>query len=330
MTTLPTVSAPVRLGAIGLYAPERIMTNAELQHIVETSDEWIVQRTGIRERRVVAPDEYASHLAIAAIEDLRKAYPEVDLREVDYVIVASTTPDYVYPSVAAQLQDHFKIPNTGAIDISAACAGFGYALNLAGGLIATAQASRVLIVAAETLSRRADYTDRATCVLFGDGAAAALVTRSDTPMLFGMSASSDGSAGVALYRTATRPDINGTVDPSGLLRQDGRYVYRWVMENVPAAVERVLERAQLSLDDIDWFVPHSANLRMIEALCGRIGFPMERTLTSIEDYGNTSAVSIPLALFPAIRNGRVKPGDRILLMGFGGGLVSAGSVLIWG
>jgi 3-oxoacyl-[acyl-carrier-protein] synthase-3 len=166
-------------------------------------------------------------------------------------------------------------------------------------------------------------------VLFGDGAAAMLLEYDERRTLAGMDAGSDGSVGPALYRTATRAEINGIVDESGLLRQVGRDVYRWVMENIPQTVERILDRAGVQLADIDWFIPHSANMRMIEALCKRLDFPLERTLTSVEEYGNTSAVSIPLALIPAIREGRVKSGDRILMVGFGGGLVSAGAVLTW-
>jgi 3-oxoacyl-[acyl-carrier-protein] synthase III len=323
------VSAPARLGATGMYVPQRILANADLERMLETSDEWIVQRTGIRARRVVAQDEYASHLAIGAIDDLLAHHPSVDLKTVDFLIVASTTPDYVYPSLSAQMQAHYALPTTiGALDISAACAGFAYAINLACGMIATGECRRVLAIAAEALSRTLDYTDRSTAVLFGDGAAVALIEHSATPHVFGMSHGADGTAGAFLYRTATRTQINGTTDESRLLRQNGREVYRWVMENIPRDIERILERANVDIDDIDWFVPHSANLRMIEALTSRIGFPMERTLISVVDYGNTSAVSIPLALIPAIRDGRVKSGDRVLIIGFGGGLVSAGSVIV--
>ena len=323
--------APVRAAALGMYVPERIVTNDDLAHVVETSDEWIVQRTGIRTRRRVAQNEYASDLAIHAVRDLLASNPNADAHTIDYIIVSSTTPDYVYPSLAAIVQNRLGIPTTcGAIDISAACAGFCAAMNLGAALIASNQARNVLLIATEALTRSVDYTDRTTCVLFGDGAAAMLLTRDDAACaLAGMDSGSDGSAGPSLYRTAMRADIDGVRDESGLLRQVGRDVYRWVMENIPPAIDRILDRAALSLDEIDWFVPHSANMRMIEALCKRINFPLERTLTSIAEYGNTSAVSIPLALIPAVRAGTVKPGDRILMIGFGGGLVSAGAVLTW-
>ncbi|HET9097316.1 MAG TPA: beta-ketoacyl-ACP synthase 3 [Candidatus Baltobacteraceae bacterium] len=322
--------APVRAAAIGMYVPQRVVTNEDLAHVVQTSDEWIVQRTGIRTRRRVAENEYSSDLAVNAVRDLLRAHPEVDVRSIDYVLVSSTTPDYVYPSIAALVQDRIGIPTSaGALDVSAACAGFCAITNIGAALVASDQARTVLLIATEALTRSVDYTDRSTCVLFGDGAAAMLLVRDERCALAGMDSGSDGSAGPALYRTATRCDIGGMRDESGLLRQVGRDVYRWVLENIPLAIDRILDRAAMSLDQVDWFIPHSANMRMIEALCKRIGFPLERTLTSIVEYGNTSAVSIPLALIPAIRNGTVKSGDRILMIGFGGGLVSAGAVLTW-
>jgi 3-oxoacyl-[acyl-carrier-protein] synthase III len=327
--TTRLVSAPARIGAVGLYVPERVLTNADFERMFDTSDEWIVQRTGIRTRRVVSEEQYSSDLAIGAIDDLLAHHPQADLRTVDFIIVASSTPDYAYPSLSAMLQAHYGLPKTvGALDISAACAGFAYGINLACGMIASGECSRVLVLAADALTRSVDYADRSTAVLFGDGAGVAMIERAHPQQILGMSHGSDGTGGAFLYRTAMRADINGIRDDSRLLRQNGREVYRWVLENVPGDIERVLERAHLTLDQIDWFVPHSANQRMIEALAKRIGFPMERTLLSVAEYGNTSAVSIPLALFPAMRDGRVQPGHRVLIVGFGGGLVSAGCVAV--
>ncbi len=323
------VAASARIAATGMYVPPRVLSNADLEAMLDTTDEWIVKRTGIRTRHVVAENEYTSDLAAAALEDLRTYHPQVDLASVDFIIVASSTPDYAYPSLAALLQTRFGMAKTtGAVDIGTACAGFAYGINLSCGLIASGECDRVLVVAADALTRSVDYTDRATAVLFGDGAGAALIERAETPHIFGMTHGADGSGGKFLYRTALRSEINGIVDESHLLRQDGRDVYRGVLENIPNDIARVLTRSGLTLDQIDWFVPHSANLRMIEALNKRVGFPMERTLVSMTEYGNTSAVSIPLALIPALRDGRVRPGHRLLLMGFGGGLVSAGNVVI--
>jgi len=326
----PIVWAPARISAVGAYAPEGILTNADFERRLDTSDEWIVKRTGIRRRHVAAENQYSSHLAIAAIDDLLAHHPDVHVDDVDYLIVGSSTPDYAYPSVSAILQAHYRLPRTvGALDISTACAGFAYGINLAAGLIGTRQVKRVLVIVADTLTRSVDYTDRATAVLFGDGAGAALIEYSAEPAIFGMDAGADGAGGKFLYRTGLRTEINGVEDATRLLRQEGSAVYRWVLENIPAAVERILQRAGLTLDQIDWFVPHSANLRMIEALDKRLPFPIERTLLSVEEYGNTSAVSIPLALVPAVRDGRVRPEQRLLLMGFGGGLVTAGNVVRW-
>jgi 3-oxoacyl-[acyl-carrier-protein] synthase III len=324
------VSAPARISAVGMYVPLRVLTNADFEQMFDTSDEWIVQRTGIRTRHVVGEGEYSSHLAIGAIDDLLGHNPNVNLHDIDYLIVNSSTPDYAYPSVAAMLQAHYGLPNTvGALDIATACAGFAYGINLACGLIASNECDRVLVIAADALTRSVDYTDRATAVLFGDGAGVALIERSANPQIFGMSHGSDGSGGRFLYRTGVRSEINGQIDESRLLRQNGREVYRWVLEAIPGNIERILQRANVTLNDIDWFVPHSANLRMIEALDKRIGFPIERTLISMVDYGNTSAVTIPLALVPAVRDGRVQPGQRILIMGFGGGLVTSGCVAVF-
>jgi len=330
MTGSTRIAAPVRMSAMGMYAPQQVISNQDLERIVETSDEWILQRTGIRTRRRVAENEYTSDLCIAAVEDLLRSDPGVKPENIEFVLLATTTPDYVYPSVAALVQDRMGIPTSaGALDISAACAGFCSAMNLGAALIASGQTRNALIIAGESLTRSVDYTDRSTCVLFGDGAAATLLEYDERRLLSGMDYGSDGSAGPALYRTSTRRDINGTVDESGLLRQVGRDVYRWVLENVPNTIDRILKRAGLELSDIDWFIPHSANMRMIEALCKRINFPLERTLESLVQYGNTSAVSIPLALIPAVRNGTIKAGDKILLVGFGGGLVTSGNVLTW-
>lgn len=326
----PRVSANARISAVGMYAPQRVLSNADFEKLVETSDEWIVQRTGIRKRHVVSEGEYSSDLAIGAIDDLLAKNPQVDLQTIDYIIVASTTPDYVYPSISAMMQDHYHLPTTvGALDISTACAGFAYGINLATGLIASGQARKVLAIAADALTRSVDYTDRTTCVLFGDGGGVALIEQSDTPAIFGMDNGSEGSGGRFLYRTNIRTRINDIDDPARLLRQNGREVYRWVIERIPGAVARVLEKAGMTLDEIDWFIPHSANLRMIEGLNKRLNVPMEKTLISMDEYGNTSAVSIPLALIPAVRDGRVKKGDKILIMGFGGGLVTAGNVVVW-
>jgi 3-oxoacyl-[acyl-carrier-protein] synthase-3 len=327
MSFAPQPVALARIAALATYAPERRLTNADLQNLVDTSDEWIVKRTGIRERRIAADDEYTSDLALRAVRSLIEQTGP--LTEVDLVIAATSTADYVFPSLAAQIQSAAGL-TAGAFDVSAACAGFVHALNLATMLVSAGQARAVLVIGAETMSKSIDYADRSTCVLFGDGAGAALVVPGDaTSYVEATSFGSDGASGKHLYRTAARHDINGIVDDTGLLRQAGAEVYKWAVRRIPEAIDALLARAGVAASDVDWFVPHSANLRIIEALCKTTGISLERTLSSIAMYGNTSAASIPLALAPAVADGRVRRGDRILTIGFGGGLVYASSLLRW-
>jgi 3-oxoacyl-[acyl-carrier-protein] synthase-3 len=324
-----TFQSSLAIAAMGTYLPERRLTNADLATMVDTDDAWIVRRTGIRERRITRPDEFTSDMCFAAVRDLEARGGSLD--EVDYLVACTVTPDYRFPSVAARLQDRLGLRRIGAVDIGAGCAGFVYGLDYADALVATGRARKVLVVAGETLSKITDYTDRATCVLFGDGAGAALVGNSDDPQptVLARRINSDGAAGRELYCTGLRTDVDGVVDPQPYLRQNGRAVYEWVLKNISAGVGELLASAELSADDVDWFVPHSANLRMIEAICKRTGIPLARTLTSIESCGNTSTASIPLALAPALADGRVKRGDTVLLYGFGGGLVECGLLLRW-
>ncbi len=324
-----TFQSSLAIAAMGTYVPERRLTNADLARMVDTDDAWIVRRTGIRERHITRPDEFTSDMCFAAVRDLQARGGSLD--EVDYLVACTVTPDYRFPSVAARLQDRLGLRRVGAVDIGAGCAGFVYGLDYADALVATGRARKVLVVAGETLSKITDYTDRATCVLFGDGAGAALVGNSDDPQptVLARRINSDGAAGRELYCTGLRTDVEGVVDPKPLLRQNGRAVYEWVLKNISAGVGELLASAELSAAGVDWFVPHSANLRMIEAICKRTGIPLARTLTSIESCGNTSTASIPLALAPALADGRVKRGDTVLLYGFGGGLVECGLLLRW-
>lgn len=316
-----------RIAGLASYVPEEKITNADLAKIVDTNDEWIVTRSGIHERRKTAPDEFVSHLAIKAAERLF-ADLNYDPTDVQYCIACTITGDYGFPSVATLVQNRFKFVGAGAIDLGAGCAGFVYGLDIADALIASGRAKRVLLVAGETLTKIADYSDRTTCVLFGDGAGAVLVEAVDAPsMIRARRVGSDGSGGHFLFQTGLRKDINGKTVEDAFLHQDGRDVYRWAVERVSSGVMELLEQAHLSPDDIDWFVPHSANLRIIESVCKRTGIPLERTLTSLEYYGNTSSATIPLALDPAIADGRVKRGQNVLVYGFGAGLVDAAMIL---
>jgi 3-oxoacyl-[acyl-carrier-protein] synthase-3 len=334
LTSIAPLRAPVlrttlRIAGLATYVPDHRITNEELSVIVDTDDQWIQRRTGIRERRKARPDEFTSDLCLGAVDALLAG--GTSLADVDYIIAATISPDYQFPSVSAIVQNKLGLRNVGAIDISAACAGFVYALDLADALISTGRARNVLVLAGETLTKITDYTDRSMCILFGDGAGAALVTPDDGSGsgILARRVNSDGAAGKHLFMTALKKEIAGMIEPEHLMRQNGRAVYEWVVTNVTAGINALLANAQLGPGEIDWFIPHSANMRMIEAVRERCRIPAERTLTSMRWFGNTSTASIPLALAPAIADGRIKRGDRVLLYGFGGGLVEAGLLLRW-
>ncbi|WP_432776612.1 ketoacyl-ACP synthase III [Brevibacillus gelatini] len=321
---------PSRITAIGTYVPSRVLRNADLEKMVETSDEWILQRTGIHERRIAAEDEFTSDLAIAAVKNMADTYQK-ELADVDLILVATSTPDFAFPSVASQIQAHFGILQAGAMDLSATCAGFTYALHTANAMIASGLHRKVLVVAAETLSKVTDYTDRTTCILFGDGAGAVLVEADPgAPCFHSAYLGSKGDGGIHVYRSGLSTSMNGReLAGNGCIVQNGREVYKWAVTTVPKGMQEVASRAGMTLEEIDWFIPHSANLRMIESICERSGFPMEKTLYSLAYYGNTSAATIPLALGMGIEEGKVNAGDKILMYGFGGGLVHAGLLLTW-
>ena len=326
----PAVSQ-ARITAIGSYVPAKVLTNADFEQMVDTNDEWIVQRTGIRERRISEPNEYTSHLCIGAVQNLIDRYPTT-LEDVDLILVATHTPDLPFPSVACQLQAHFRIPAAGAVDLNATCAGFTYGLHMANGLISAGLHRKVLVVGADNLSKITDYTDRSSCILFGDGAGAVLVERDEEqPAFLAHHMGSDGTGGIHLYRTGIAAELdNIPLAGEGKLIQNGREVYKFAVSTVPKGVNALLTKSGLKTEDIDWFIPHSANLRIIESICERCGIPFEKSLYSLVEYGNTSAASIPLALDLGVKNGKVKPGDTLLLYGFGGGLVHAGLIVRWG
>lgn len=308
-----------------------MLTNSDLEKIVDTNDEWIVQRTGMRERRIAGEHEYVSDISCKAIEDMVKRY-QIDVSDVDMILVATSTAEYTFPSAAARIQHYFNIAQTGTMDLSAACAGFVYGLQLADSLITSGMYHKVLVVGAETLSKITDYTDRSTCILFGDGAGVVLVERSeDKPGFLGSISGTQGSGGIHLYKTALSEQMEGQeLQKDGHLVQNGREVYKWAVRNVPEKTKQLICKSGLTASDIQWFVPHSANLRMIESICDKGPIPMERTLTSVEYRGNTSAASIPLAIQLALDEGRVRYNDTMLLFGFGGGLTYAGSIIRWG
>ncbi|CAH0149376.1 MULTISPECIES: ketoacyl-ACP synthase III [Peribacillus] len=319
-----------RITAIGSYVPEKRLTNKDLEKMVETNDEWIVKRTGIKERRIAHEEEFTSDIGYKAVKDLMERYDK-SVEDVDMIIVCTFTPDFNTPSVASLVQAKLGIKNTGAIDLNAACAGFTYGLHVANGLVTSGLNKKILVIGADTLSKLMDYEDRATCILFGDGGGAVLVEYDEKqPSFLSSHLYSEGEGGKHLYSTNLSTRINGEdLNDSGNLVQNGREVYKWAVTTVPKGMQTVMKNAEYQLNDVDWFVPHSANLRMIESICERSGFPIERTLYSLVGYGNTSSATIPLSLEIGIKEGKLRGGEKVLLYGFGGGLAQAGLLIDW-
>lgn len=319
-----------KITAIGTYAPEKVIDNHYFESFLDTSDEWIRSRTGIVERRFSADEEYTSDLSIAAAKNLAERYDK-DLSDVDFILVATTTHDQIMPSMGSQLQHRLNIPHAAALDISAACAGFGYGITLARSMIHSGMYRKVLVVGAETLTKVTNFEDRTSCILFGDGAGAILIEAAEKGNIGECIAGAEGSGGQDLYLSTQATQVNGVpIKANNKIVQNGRAVFRWAVTRMAETFEAIVEKNGLTKNDIDWFIPHSANMRIIEAICQRVGFPVEKSLESLSKYGNTSSASIPLALDEAVRSGKVKKGDKLLLLGFGGGLTYAGTVVEWG
>ncbi len=315
---------------LGAYFPNRKLTNQDLEKMVDTSDEWIVRRTGVKERRISEKDEFSSDMAIKAVKNLIEKH-NVIISDVDMIIVSTFTPDHLSPSVSALVQGHFGIEQAGTMDINSGCTGFEYALCVATSLIATGNNKKILVIASEAVSKVVDYTDRGTCILFGDAAVATLIELTDEKgSLIASYFTSDGKFAEKVTCSNLSDNVNGLVlGKKRMFEQDGRFLYEYVVKTVPTGICKLLEKAQLTLDDIKWLVPHSANLRMIEAICKRLDFPIENTLISNEYFGNTSSASIPLAIWLALEESKINSGDKLLLYGFGGGLTHGGVVIEW-
>ncbi|WP_029904358.1 ketoacyl-ACP synthase III [Prevotella sp. 10(H)] len=315
------------IDSIGIYVPEKKVDNHYFESILDTSDEWIRTRTGINTRFYAAENEYTSDLCVKAAQNLSDKYNK-DLSQVDFIIVATTSGEQVMPSMATRVQTALNIPNAGCIDVYAACAGFVYGIILAKGLIAAGTHKKVLVIGAETLSKITDFTDRTSCILFGDGAGAVLVEASNENYIFEGLTESDGSHGKDLYLSYQNVPVNGEeVIADNKLHQNGRVVFKWAVTTLIKKIEELAGKNHLKLEDIDWFVPHSANIRILESICEGLNIPMDKCLESIRNYGNTSAASIPLAWYNGIESGKVKVDDQLLLIGFGGGLTCAGICL---
>lgn len=296
---------------------------------MDTNDEWIVQRTGIRERRFVAEDQHASDLAIRAVKNLFDTCPQAAAAKIDTIIVTTFTPDYHTPTVSALVQKHFGFTDCGVIDLSAGCTGFMYGLTVGDSMVTSGHSNSVLVIATEALSRMLDFSDRNTAILFGDGAAACLLERTEEQGSFIASYfSTDGDKGVNITAANLSFELDGaTLKEQRKVEQHGNNVYRYVNQQVPKGIEALLKKADISLAEIDWFVPHSANMRMVESLCQKLEYPLDQTLTSLEFYGNTSSSSIPLALWEAWKDPSFPQKGTYLLYGFGGGLTHGGMIV---
>jgi 3-oxoacyl-[acyl-carrier-protein] synthase-3 len=305
---------------VGSHLPDRIVSNAELSKRVDTSDEWIVERTGIRERRIAVEGEKTSDLAIAAANRALE-HAGIVAQDIDLIIVATSTPDLTFPATAARVQAALGVTHGAAFDLQAVCSGFVFALATADNFLARGQAKRALVIGAETMSRIIDWDDRGTCVLFGDGAGAVVLEAQSE-------AEANGRGIIATFlRTDGRMHDLLYVDggPSqtqtvGKLRMQGNQVFRYAVEHIAGAMLEACALGGVSLDAIDWFVPHQANQRILDGVARRLGIPAEKVVTTVGQHGNTSAASIPLALDTAVRDGRVKRGDLILTEALGGGL----------
>lgn len=318
----------------GAFYPERVLSNLDLEKIVDTSDEWITTRTGIKERRIADPSMASSDMAQrASLAALEMAGWSID--DLDMIMVATVTPDYLFPSCGCTLQGKLGASRAVAFDISAACTGFIYGLSLSRALIVAGQARRILLVGVETLSRIVDYTDRSTCVLFGDGAGAVVIegVPEEGRGIRSVAIGSDGDQGSLLYMPAggsLHPASHDTVEQRlHTMKMNGNEVFKIAVRGMERITRRAMDAAQCSVEEIDLFIPHQANLRMIDATAKRLGIPMERVMVTIDRFGNTSASSIPIALDEAARNGRIRSGDTLGMVAFGAGLTWGSAVIRW-
>ncbi len=320
-----------RITGLGAYLPERVLSNQDLEKIVETTDEWITTRTGMKERRIAAVDEFTSDMgAKAAQVALDRAGVAAD--QIDLIMCATLTPDYIFPSVAAIVQKKLGATNAAAFDLQAACTGYIYALSIAKAFIAAGIYKNILLVASEKLSSITNYKDRATCVLFGDGAAAAVISDKGAGLLIGeTSLGADGEQAELLLMPAggsKRPATKETVE-AGLhyIFMEGKEIFKHAVRRMEAAAKQVIDRSGLQESDIRWFVPHQANLRIIDAIAKRFSIPDDRVFTTLHKYGNTSASSVGIALFDLVNEQPSQIGDNYLLVAFGAGLTWGASIL---
>jgi 3-oxoacyl-[acyl-carrier-protein] synthase III len=315
-----------RIIGTGTYLPEKVLTNFDLEKMVDTTDEWIRTRTGIEERHIAADDEATSDLAyraaLAAIENAG-----LTPGDIDFVLVGTTTPDLIFPNVACLLQEKLGIRGCPAFSLEAACSGFIYALVVADQFVRSGQARRALVIGAETMSRIIDWKDRETCVLFGDGAGAVILEGSEEPGIIYSTLGADGRYRELLYASSGVATRHREPGGAAALRMKGNEVFKVAVKTLEHLVDDVIEKNHLEQGQIDWLIPHQANIRIIEATAKRLQMPMERVILTVRTHGNTSAASVPMALDTAIRDGRIKRGDLLLLEAFGGGFTWGASLI---
>jgi len=311
-----------RIAGTGSYLPERILTNAEIERTIDTTDEWIFTRTGIRERHIIAEDQYTSDMALEASKKAIEA-ANIDIQSIDLIVLATTTPDRTFPSTACLLQQKLGIINCPAFDLQAVCSGFVYALATADNFIKAGAAKCALVVGADAMSRITDWTDRSNCILWGDGAGAVILQASDEQGILSTHLHANGNYADML----TVPQGVSNQEGSKTILMEGNAVFKMAVNTLDAIVDDTLAANELEKSDVDWLVPHQANIRILQSTAKKLGMSMDRVVTTVDKHGNTSAASIPLALDVAVRDGRIKRGETILMEAFGGGF-TWGSVLM--
>ena len=315
-----------RIAGTGGYLPAKVLTNAELATRIDTSDEWVRTRTGICSRHIAAPEEQTSDLALAAARQALSAAGIADA-EVDLIVVATTTPDMIFPSTACALQEKLGARGGPALDVQAVCSGFVYALNVADLMVKSRAVRNALVVGAEIYSRILDWNDRGTCVLFGDGAGAVVLVPSATPGILSTHLHADGHYRKILSVPGTV--ANGVVSGTPFLHMDGTAVFKFAVKVLAEVAQEALTANHLAADAIDWLIPHQANIRIMDATLKKLGLPPERMISTVATHANTSAASIPLALDVAVRDGRIKVGQHVMLVGVGGGFTWGSVLLRW-
>ncbi|HCK04782.1 MAG: ketoacyl-ACP synthase III [Proteobacteria bacterium] len=310
-----------KINATGSYLPERILSNKDLEKSLDTTDEWIVSRTGIKERHIIGDDETTSDMAYKAALDALKS-STINPSEIDLIIVATTTPDKVFPSTACSVQNKLNIGECPAFDIQAVCSGFIYALSIADKFIKTGAKKNILVIGADAMSRITDYTDRSNAILWGDGAGAVILTATDKPGILSTHIHSEGK-----YESMLHVPRSNNPSKKDTIEMQGNQVFKMAVNTLDRIVDETLNANNLMKSDIDWLVPHQANIRILEATAKKLEMPMDKVVVTLDKHGNTSAASIPLALDYGVKSGKIKSGETILMEAFGGGF-TWGSALI--